>query len=297
MRVTFNSFRDESLTHLNREAANSGRLQAQISSGQKISQADEDPLTAQKILGLQSANAQTQQFYNNANYALDISRASFGAVDEVRKVSDRVGEIVASIGELTMPVGFQGYGAEVDSLIEQAVTAANQRLDGKYLLGGTKTDIAPFTAARDAAGKITSVAYVGAAQGPAIQVGEATTVSPYPDGASNTEIADFINRLVAVRDSLQSSDTAGVAAQRGGLQNSEDAVLGTLGKIGGQQRRLEMSLESASARYEENTGRISNYNDVDLSQAIVELTKSQTAYQAALQTTAKIMSKSLLDYL
>ena len=297
MRVTFNSFRDESLANINREAANSGRLQAQISSGQKISRADEDPLTAQKILGLQSSNAQTQQFYNNASYALDISRASFGAVDEVRRVSDRVGEIVAGIGELTMPVGYQGYAAEVDSLIEQAVTSGNQRLDGNYLLGGTKTDTPPFTATRDAAGKITSVAYVGAAQGPAIQVGEASSVSPYPDGASNTEVADFINRLVAVRDALQSSDTAGVAAQRGGLQNSEDAVLGMLGRIGGQQRRLELSQESASARYEENSVRMSNYNEVDLPQAMVDLTKSQTAYQVALQTTAKIMSKSLLDYL
>ncbi len=297
MRVTFNSFRDESLTHLNREASNQARLQVQIASGQKISRADEDPLTAQKILGLQSTSAQIQQYHRNASHALEISQASFSAVDELRKVSDRVGEIVSGMGEFTTDQGFEAYGAEVDNLIEQAVASANRQFDGKYLLGGTKTDTAPFTIARDADGKVTSVTYVGATQGPAIQVSEQSTVSPYTNGASNTEFGDFINRLVAVRGAMENKDAAALSAERPGLQDSEDAVLGALGTIGAQQRRLETSQETAAARYEDASARISNLNDVDLSQAIVDLTKSQTAYQAALQATAKIVQQSLLDYL
>src|SRR5688572_21296418 len=170
MRVTFNSFRDESLTHLNREAVNQGRLQAQLSSGQKISRPDEDPLTAQKILDLQSTTAQTQQYFRNAGYALDISRSSFSAVDELRKVSDRTGEIVSGIGEFTTGQSMRAYGVEVNTLIEQAITGANQKFDGKFLLGGTKTNTAPFTVVRDADGKVTSASYVGAAQGAAFQV-------------------------------------------------------------------------------------------------------------------------------
>ncbi|MEA3213592.1 MAG: flagellar hook-associated protein 3 FlgL [Chthoniobacter sp.] len=297
MRVTFNSFRDESLTHLNREASNQARLQAQISSGQKISRPDEDPLVAQKILGLQSASAQAQQFHRSASHALDISRSSYAAVDQLRQISDRAGEVASGTSALTTPEAFKAYGAEVDGLIEQAVTAANQQSDGKYLLAGTRTDAQPFTVARDAQGKVTSVTYVGAAQGPAIQVSEVTSVSPYPDGASNSKLGDFINRLVAVRDAMQSNDAAAVTAQRPGLQNSEDALLGTLGSMGAQQHRLEMTQEAASSRYDEASGRISSYNDVDLPQAMVDLTRSQTAYQAALQATAKIMSHSLLDYL
>jgi flagellar hook-associated protein 3 FlgL len=191
----------------------------------------------------------------------------------------------------------RAYGVEVNTLIEQAITGANQKFDGKFLLGGTKTDTAPFTVIRDADGKVTSASYVGAAQGAAFQVSETANVSPYTDGATNTELATFINRLVSVRDALENGDVAAVSALRPGLQDSEDAVLGTLGKIGAQQRRIEMSQETAVARFEETSARISDHNDVDLSQAIVELTRSQTAYQAALQTTAKIMSQSLLDYI
>jgi len=165
------------------------------------------------------------------------------------------------------------------------------------LLGGTRTDTPPFSISRDAQGKVTAVSYAGAAQGPSIQISETSSVAPYPDGASNNEVGVFINRLVALRDALQNKDAAAVSALRPGLQASEDAVVGTLGRLGAQQSRLETAQESASASYDEASARIGNYNDVDLPQAMVDCTKSQTAYQAGLQATAKILSHSLLDYL
>lgn len=297
MRVTFNSFHDESLTLLNREASRQSRLQNQVTSGQKISRADEDPQVAQKVLDLQTTSAQTQQFYRNAGYALDISRSSYSAVDDLRKVSDRAGELAGGVSALTTPEVFKTAAAEVDGLIEQALSAASQKFDGKYLLSGTKSDTAPFLATRDAQGKLTGVSYAGAAQGPSIQISESARVSPWLDGASNAGAGDFINKLVALRDALQSGDAAAVSAQRPGLQAAEDTVLGTLGRLGAQQQRLEAAQDSASAQYDEATARIGRYNDVDLPQAMVDFTKSQTAYQAGLQATAKIMSHSLLEYL
>jgi flagellar hook-associated protein 3 FlgL len=297
MRVTFNSFRDESLTQLNRELSQQARLQGQISSGQKISRADEDPATAERILGLQSVSAQAQQHYQTAGYALAISRSSYNAMDQVRQVSDRAGELVSGVSELTTPDTFARHSVELDGLLEQALAAANQQFDGKYLMGGTKTDSAPFAVARDAEGKVSSVTYVGAATGPEMQVADGVTVKPYTDNESNEDVGVFINRLIALRDAFRSADAGAVQAQRPALTESEDAVLGSLGRIGVTQRRLEISQESATTRFDEASSRISTYNDVDLPRAIVELTRSQTAYQAALQTTANIMSKSLLDYL
>ena len=44
-------------------------------------------------------------------------------------------------------------------------------------------------------------------------------------------------------------------------------------------------------------GQLSQNVDVDLTQAISDLTSRQTAFQAALQTTALISKLTLLDYL
>ena len=297
MRVTFNSQREESLIQISRHAAKQARLQAQISSGQKISAADEDPSSARKILSLQSTSAQAQQYYRNAGDALGISQASYQVVDQLRGISDRVGEIVSGVSSLTAPDSFQAYATEVDELIKQALAASSQQFDGQYLLSGTRTDTQPFTVTNDANGKVSSVSYAGAAEGPSIQISENATIAPYLDGNANADIGDFINRLVATREALTNGDTSAISNLRPALLDSENSVLGTLGQVAAQQRRLELSRDAASSRYDETAGHISRLNDVDMSTAIVELTQSQTAYQAALQATAKIMSRSLLDYL
>lgn len=297
MRVTFNSLRDSSLINLNREGATQAKLQNQIASGQRISNPDEDPLVAEKILSLQSSNAQDQQYYRNVGYALDISRASYSAMDHVRQTVDRSGEIAESISGLTTPDGFRSYAEEVDGLIEQAVSAVNQQYDGKSLFGGTKTDAPPFSVTRDAAGQVTAVSYVGAAQGATIQISQNSSVTPFADATNNNGTADFINRLVSLRTALTNGDADAITALRPDLRDSENDVLDTLGRFASQQSRLETAQDTLSTRFDQSTARINGYNDVDLSTAMVELTKSQTAYQAAIQTTAKISQHSLLDYL
>lgn len=298
MRVTFNSLHDDSLMHLQRQAATQARVQNQIASGQKISRADEDPFAAQRILTMQAGSEQAQQYFRNAGHTLDISSASFSAVDEIRKVSDRVGEIASASGSgVTSSESYAAYAKELDELLEHAVAATSRIFDGQYLLGGTKTDAPPFTVTRDAQGQVTSVAYVGAAQGASFAVSENASISPFTDGAANVQLGGFINTLVALRDAMQSGDAAAVSAQRPALQSGENGVLTTLGRLGAQQRRLELSQDANSASFNELATRISAANDIDLSQAVIELTKSQTAYQASIQSTAKILSQSLLDYL
>src|SRR6218665_123549 len=121
MRVTFNSIRENSLVNINREGSKQAKLQTQIASGQRIANANEDPLVAQKILSLQASNAQDQQYYRNVGYALDVSKASYSAMDKVRETVDRAGEIAESVSPLTTPDGFRSYAEEVNGLIEQAV--------------------------------------------------------------------------------------------------------------------------------------------------------------------------------
>jgi len=297
MRVTFDSFSNTSVALLNRDATTQGLLTQKISSGENITSADQNPLEAQTILSLQSTGAQTQQFYNNATYALNVSTASYSAVKELSTVSDTAGELAAGTSALTTPEEFSANGTEVNGLIEEAVTSANQQFNGQHLLGGTETSTPPFTVVRDSQGQVTSVAYTGAAQGASIQVAPGSSVSPFPDGTSNSAVAGFINQLVSLRTAFQNNDATSVAAQVPGLQSSEDSILNTLGSLGAQQNSLQMTQNAATTSYSNTASTIGQLNDVNLAEASVELTQSQTAYQAGLQATAKIMSQSLLNYI
>jgi flagellar hook-associated protein 3 FlgL len=297
MRVTFNTYSDLLLPQLNQQGTATAKLQAQISSGQNVSQASDDPQTAQHILDLQNQGAQMQQFYQNSSTALTLNESTYSAVDGLRQVADRASQISLKGNSLTAPGAFDSYGAEVNQLIEQAMTSANQKLNGNALLGGTKTDAAPFTATRDSSGNITAVNYVGAATAPAIPVDASTSITPQTDGTTNQGFADFMNQLVSLRDALQNHDPTAVTTAGTAIGTSDDSMVNTLGGLGAQQSRLQALQDSYTTQFTDLSSRISSYNDVDITQAAVQLSKSQTAYQASIQAAAKIMSHSLLDYL
>jgi flagellin-like hook-associated protein FlgL len=83
----------------------------------------------------------------------------------------------------------------------------------------------------------------------------------------------------------------------GGLQELEDTVLSALSSAGTIQYRLETAMRDLEARYEGTEKLISTDADIDFAEATVRLNRAQMAYQAAIQSGARIQSNSLLDYL
>jgi len=82
----------------------------------------------------------------------------------------------------------------------------------------------------------------------------------------------------------------------GGLQEMEDTILSTLSRQGTIQYRLETVMKDLEKRYEQTERLISVDADVDFADATVRLNRAQLAYQAAIQSGARIQNTSLLDY-
>ncbi len=297
MRIPNSVFSDSLVSRLQKLTANQASLQAQVSSGQRINSASDDPAAMAHVLDLQADQQRVQQWSRNADRAYNVSQASYAAVKNLKTISDRAGEIsVLGVGT-NSPDAFNSYAKETNGLIEQALQAANTQFAGGHLLGGTKTDSPPFTATRDAAGNVTAVSYTGAASAAQFRISEGTTLSPQTDGATNQKFADFLNNLVSLRDSLSTQSSAGVQASKTGLQKSEDDLIGTISDIGATQARIESSKTVNEGRFTDIQQQTSAETDVDLAQTVVKLTKAQTAYQAALQSGAQMLQHSLLDYL
>jgi flagellar hook-associated protein 3 FlgL len=83
----------------------------------------------------------------------------------------------------------------------------------------------------------------------------------------------------------------------GGLQDMEDQILSALSRAGTIQYRLETAMKDLEVRYEGTEKLISTDADIDFAEATVRLNRAQMAYQAAIQSGARIQSNSLLDYL
>ena len=296
MRIPNNNFSETLVSQLQRLTVRQAQLQNQAATGQRITNPSDDPAAVARVLQLQAEKQQIQQFASNNGRAHDISQSSFSAVHQLKGISDRAGELSVLGTGVTSPDAFGAYAAEADQALEQALQVANTRYTGEHLFGGTKSDVPPFTATRDAAGKITAITYSGAASGAEFRISEGAKLSPFTKGAENQQFADFMNHMVSLRDALQSGSSSAVQAVRPDLETSENNFLVTLSDIGAKQTRLEADGSQNEARFAELENLTAAETDIDLSQVVVKLTQAQTAYQAALQSGAEILKMSLLDY-
>lgn len=77
----------------------------------------------------------------------------------------------------------------------------------------------------------------------------------------------------------------------------EDSVIDKLGELSSLMVRMETVRAHDEEYFLEIDQKMANDLDVDLSEAIMQLTRVSTAYQAAMQVGAQLLNTSLLNYL
>ncbi len=310
MRVSFNALSESIIGQLGEFSSAQVRLQRQASSGQRISSADEDPLAAQRLLDSRAESDQLAQFAKNVSTQRDLSTASQGSIHSLQKIADRAAEIA------TRSVGVNGqqdlaqYATEVNQLIEQTLNNSNAKLGDSYLFGGTNTRQVPFTATRNGAGDITGVTYQGNASDSAVDITQGESLSVRVPGSNSTGSgttglladsrsgADLFAHLISLRDHLRAGNVTAInSADSGSLIADGNHLIDQLGQNAVTIARLDMASSSNSSRSQMLDQLKASVNGVDLAQTLTNLTRTQTAYQVALQSGAKLLNLSLLNYL
>ena len=309
MRVSAQTLTNSLVDQLNRLASRQVRLQTQAASGQRLTLPEDDPVSMRRVLDLQAEAGQLTQYRRNLERLQELATASFSALKGLKAVSDRAGEIAVRADGLKGSSELNALADELDQLIHQAVALANTRNRGDALFGGTQTGQPAFAASTDAQGRVISVDYAGNADAPEIEIDHSVNLSAHIVGANLSGTgprglitdpragADFFNHLISLRDHLRAGDLEGLATDRAALAADEENLLFHLGTQGAVQARLETSLGLIHHRRDSIERLVSREADADLTRTIVRLTEVQTAYQAALQSGASLLSQSLLDYL
>ena len=165
----------------------------------------------------------------------------------------------------------------------------NTRFMGKYIFGGTITqDTEPF--AYDG----TSVTYDGNDGVLTRKVAEDTYQQ------INTAGSEFLNvfgAVIALRDALAADDGTAMDVAIAQIDAVSPQLLNTIARAGSMQRRLELTrgnLEMANVNLQSY---ISQAEDVDLAEAILQFNAQELGYRAALESSARIMNISILNYL
>ena len=313
MRIATNSYTEAMLNQFNVLASRQFTLQNQVATGLAVQAPSDDPTAMQNTLDYAAENSAQAQY--SANIATLQSRANtiYAALQTLQTVSARAGEIATSAGSATAsPSDLNNYADELNTLIQQVVTAANSKdpSTGQYLFGGTASSTPPFTATTDASGNVTAVTYngnsnvnqtaIGAGQTTSVDIPGANTGASGARGliTDSQSGADFLNHLIALRNDLRSANTTAITGtDSANLQKDENNIAYQVAHNGVQQNQLTAAATAATNQSQSLDTMISNASSADLMQTMVQLNQAQTAYQAALQSGAKIMQMSLLNYI
>jgi flagellar hook-associated protein 3 FlgL len=313
MRVATNAYTDAMLSQFNALSSQQYTLQNQVSTGLSV-QAPADNPTAMENTLADLANQSTQTQYT-ANISTLQTRATNvdSVLQSLQTISSRAGEIATSAGSATNSQSdLNNYADEVNTLINQVVNAANTKdpATGKYLFGGTASGSAPFTTTTDANGDVTAVAYNGNGTVNQAQIGAGLTASADIPGANTSGTgprglitdsasgADFLNHLISLRDDLTSGNTTAITnTDSSNLQKDENNIAYQVANNGVMQNQLTTAAAFASSSSSNLSQMISNSSSANLVNTMVQLNQAQTSYQAALQSGAKIMQLSLLNYI
>lgn len=310
MRISASSFPNVLVRQLGDLSVRQNRLQNQVATGQRIQNPEDDPDAMRRVMDLQAESKGVAQYLRNTNLQLDQTKATFNTINGLKTVANRATEIANGADGTRSKAELVALAQEVEQLLQQAVDSANAKYEGKYLLAGTKSDQPAFLATKDTDGNITGVTYQGNTEVSSVEISAGTTVPDQVVGANapgtgatglvmdSRSGADLFAHLIELKKNLLAGNTTAINSQtRPALGKDSDHIITQLSANGAVQSRLETNAAALTDRQNSIERLVSNEADADLAQTIVRLSETQNAYQAALQSGAKILNSSLLDYL
>ncbi len=303
MRVSGNMVSNQIIENLNIDLARLQDYHNQVSTGKRINVPSDDPLSSQRLVNINEALNGIDQYQRNAKYVTNWVSASetilTGTTDSLQRAN---GLAIRAANDVTLDAQERNAIAdEVNGILERMVNAGNSQSEGKYLYGGFQTLNPPFQVTRGGTGEITAVAYVGDSGVEQVEVDSGLMVNKNVPGNQIFQPAagtDVFATLINLRDAMRAGNNPQIVAGITATDNALKQVVTEISQLGNKTNMMDMASNNISAKKTALTTLNSQLADVDMPEAIVRLQTAQNVYDAAMQSSAKILSqRKLMDFL
>ena len=303
MRVTSNMMTDSLARYLTAQNEALYERQTIIASQKRINRPSDDPIGMGKVLDYRQTLSSIEQYETNilsGQKRLEITEITLDLVDEllqgVRAIALTEAGGTTESRQLT--------AEEAKYMFDQVLDLANSKLNGNYMFSGYQTQTAPFS--RDEALATTfdqfTVTYNGDVGDARFIVGHNTEITIDTDGRPLFQNAagGGINIFDAMRDlivALETDDTVAISAQADLIDHGRKQINNLRAANSPILYQLEIS-ENHWQNYKPKIQELlAREEEVDITQAVVELQSIELAYQTTLATTARITQQGLIDFL
>ncbi|KYH34798.1 flagellar hook-associated protein 3 [Clostridium tepidiprofundi DSM 19306] len=327
MRVTNKMLSNSFLRDMTANMANLQTLQQQMTSGKEIRKPSDDPFKVARAMQLHTDINTNKQYNENINDTINWLDTTDTALDQAGNVLKRVHELLISAGN----GGYsdserQAIKDEINEKVGELSQILNTNFDGKYIFGGSRGTTKPLDAVHDGnnvklvyfkkgGGELNSTdpEYNMISQKLNVEISQGVTMK-YNVTAS--EILEFKDKngnskdlrtiLKNIVDHLDSNPGPSGSSNPvddltdGDLEDIKSAISNLLkvrSEVGAMQNRMDSAKEKNEEENFNMTEILSKTEDIDITKKTMEYATMQTVYMASLQTSARVLQPSLIDYL
>lgn len=322
MRVTNKMMSNNFLRDMRNNLQNMQTLQQQMTSGKEIRRPSDNPFKTARAMQLHTDISTNKQYNENIKDTINWLDVTDTALDQAGNVLQRVRELLVSAGNA-------GYGPdekkaikdEINQKVGELTQVLNTNFDGKYLFAGSRGLTKPVMEVTVDGNN--SIEYQ-------LKDGTSTT------DLTNEEVNMISHKLevevsqgvkleynISAKDVLQFSATKDLnsvlknitthldgnsvgtedpaeALNGEDLQDITDAINNLLrlrSEVGAKQNRMEGAKDKNVDENFNMTEILSETEDIDITEKTMQYATMQTVYVASLQTSAKVIQPTLMDYL
>jgi flagellar hook-associated protein 3 FlgL len=300
MRITQGVLIKNLLRNYSKNISKMDKLNMQMSTGSRINTPSDDPAGLVTSLRLRTKLHQNEQFKKNVGDAISWMERAESAFNTMTSVLQRARELtVKGANGTNDPSALKAIADEIKQLKNELGDVANTTLDDRYIFGGTRTMDKVFdNSSQTWNGNNNSINY---------EISENIRFQVNFDGSVfgvdfSSGTPDMSNSIFATLDKIVTDLENGVFNELSGvdlgkLDNHINELLSYRSEVGAKINRLELvdkRLEDMEINY---TKVLSDNEDVNMAELIVDLKNQENVYRASLAAGARIIQPSLADFL
>lgn len=288
MRVTQSMISNSTLRNITNSYSKMAQLNEQMTTGKKFSKPSDDPVAAMRAMGYRTDLNRVEQFQQNIAEVQNWTDSTDDALNQVGLAMQKIRELTVQASNGTLEGDQRSYiAAEVAQLKEQIASIADTQIGGKYIFGGTKTNIPPSKDFSQAVGQIEVEVFSGIKLPLNFEGADLFSDLVGDDGE--------INKLVNSLNANASEEEIGQYLST--LDAQMDNLLSARATIGARQNRVELMDDRLSSQEVFSTRILSDNEDVDLERVIIDLTSQESVHRAAMSVGARLIQPTLMDFL
>ncbi len=277
-------------------------LQAQISSGNRLTRSSDDPVAASRLRSLARADTLSKIDTANANRATADLNIADATMSDITTAISRAKELAAQAANGTLSdTQRASIGKEMAAIHDTLFSLANtQDSNGKPLFGG---DNATSAYTLDASGNAT---YTGTARSAEVSLGQGQTVTRSLTGPEflNFKVGGVDTNLMATVKTLADALNAGTGDLAGAARGSLDALSAGLDSVttaqtvvGSRLAWLDMTTERATRMAETRASEEQDVGGADFANSVARLQQMMTVLEASQASFTKLSQLSLFNQL